>query len=253
MKRVEARKILVGESRKRILRSATDIQSLVEPPIQEAHVTLLSRRSFLQASTAMVPAAVFGAPPVRAGSVPAVEVSGVAPTALAGFDRVLKTYITERDISCAQLAIVKNGKLVLARGYRYSSDGRAVPAVSPTSLFRIASLSKHITATAIMRLVQDGKLSLGASVAGLLGLSTAADPRLAGVTVLRLLQHTGGWDSAISMEGDDGCVLCHERDRRINRGQVASAGKAATVPRITKALADLFCLGGGGFSSLCGT
>lgn len=163
-------------------------------------MALLSRRSFLQASTAMVPAVVFGAPPARAVSAAAVEVSGVAPTALAGFDQVLKTYITERDISCAQLAIVKNGKLVLARGYRYSSDGRAVPAVSPTSLFRIASLSKHITATAVMRLVQDGKLTLGASVAGLLGLSTAADPRLADVTVLRLLQHTGGWDSAISKD-----------------------------------------------------
>ncbi|TKK87987.1 beta-lactamase family protein [Herbidospora galbida] len=163
-------------------------------------MTLLSRRSFLQASTAVLPAAVSGALPAWAGSAPAVEVSGVAPAALAGFDRVLKTYITERDISCAQLAIVKNGKLVLARGYRYSSDGRAVPAVSPTSLFRIASLSKHITAAAIMRLVQDGKLTLGASVARLLGLSTAADPRLADVTVWRLLQHTGGWDSAISKD-----------------------------------------------------
>ncbi|WP_245657848.1 serine hydrolase domain-containing protein [Herbidospora mongoliensis] len=144
--------------------------------------------------------AVSGALPLWAASAPAVVVSGVAPTALAGFDRVLKTYITERDISCAQLAIVKNGKLVLARGYRYSSDGRAVPAVSPTSLFRIASLSKHITAAAIVRLVQDGKLTLGASVARLLGLSTAADPRLADVTVWRLLQHTGGWDSAISKD-----------------------------------------------------
>jgi CubicO group peptidase (beta-lactamase class C family) len=148
----------------------------------------------------MVPAVVFGAPPVRASSAPAVQVSGVVPAALAGFDRVLKTYITERDISCAQLAIAKNGKLVLARGYRYSSDGRTVPTVSPTSLFRIASLSKHITATAVMRLVQDGKLTLGASVASLLGLSTAADPRLADVTVWRLLQHTGGWDLALSQD-----------------------------------------------------
>ena len=73
-------------------------------------MTLLSRRRLLQAGTAMVPAVVFGAPSVRASSAPAVEVSGVVPAALAGFDRVLKTYITERDISCAQLAIAKNGK-----------------------------------------------------------------------------------------------------------------------------------------------
>ncbi|MFD0474335.1 serine hydrolase domain-containing protein [Nonomuraea thailandensis] len=121
----------------------------------------------------------------------------MAPAALAGFDKVMKTYIVERAISCAQLAITKNGKLVLARAYRYSDDP-AVPTLNPTSLFRIASLSKHITAVAIMRLAQDGKLSLGTSVATLLGLPTTADPRLANVTVWRLLQHTGGWDRDIS-------------------------------------------------------
>ena len=142
-----------------------------------------------------LPAAVLGSThPAFAAT---VRTSGVAPAALAGFDKVLKTYIVERGISCAQLAITKNGKLVLARGYRYS-DNAAVPAVSPTSLFRVASVSKHITAVAIMKLAQDGKLSLGASVATLLGLPTTADPRLATVTVWRLLQHTGGWDRDLS-------------------------------------------------------
>ncbi|MFG3439402.1 serine hydrolase domain-containing protein [Nonomuraea sp. NPDC047897] len=89
---------------------------------------------------------------------------------------------------------------MLARGYRYSPDGRAVPAVSPTSLFRLASLSKHITGAAVIRLAQDGKLNLSAPVAPLLGLSTAADARLAKVTVWRLLQHTGGWDRDISKD-----------------------------------------------------
>ncbi|MGW5260948.1 serine hydrolase domain-containing protein [Microbispora sp. NPDC004025] len=155
----------------------------------------LSRRGFLQMGALTVPALAFG---VQARPLPVVETTGVAPTALAGFDTLMKTYVKDRGITCAQLAISKNGKLVLARGYRYSDGSRAIPAVSPTSLFRIASLSKHITAIAIMRLVQDGKLSLTASVATLLGLSTTADPRLAKVTVWRLLQHTGGWDRDVS-------------------------------------------------------
>ncbi|MGV9307056.1 serine hydrolase domain-containing protein [Nonomuraea sp. NPDC003727] len=159
---------------------------------------MLSRRRFLQAGAATVPAIALGGIAPRAALAATVETSGIAPAALAGFDRVLKTYIVERGISCAQLAISKNGKLVLARGYRYSDDGRSLPAVTPTSLFRIASLSKHITATAIMRLAQDGKLSLTASIATLLGLPTEADARLAQVTVWRLLQHTGGWDREIS-------------------------------------------------------
>ncbi|MEU6717790.1 serine hydrolase domain-containing protein [Nonomuraea sp. NPDC046802] len=155
----------------------------------------LSRRRLLAAGAATLPAIALGSP--RPAFAATVQTSGVLPAALARYDTVLKTYITDRKISCAQLAITKNGKLVLARGYRYSDDP-SVPTVSPTSLFRIASLSKHITAMAIMRLAQDGKLSLGTSVATLLGLSTTADPRLKNVTVWRLLQHTGGWDRDLS-------------------------------------------------------
>ncbi|MGW3346124.1 serine hydrolase [Nonomuraea rubra] len=155
----------------------------------------LSRRRFLAAGAATVPALALGTS--RPAFAATVQTAGVAPAALAGFDNVMKTYIVERAISCAQLAITKNGKLVLARAYRYSDDP-AVPTLTPTSLFRIASLSKHITAVAIMRLAQDGKLSLGTSAATLLGLSTAADSRLKNVTVWRLLQHTGGWDRDLS-------------------------------------------------------
>ncbi|MEU8105911.1 serine hydrolase domain-containing protein [Nonomuraea muscovyensis] len=167
-------------------------------------MTMLSRRSLFQAGAAIVPAVALDTALdtafARASSAATVETSGVAPAALAGFDRVMKTYVAERGISCAQLAISKNGRLVLARGYRYATDARAVPAVSPTSLFRLASLSKHITAAAVIRLAQDGRLSLSAPVAPLLGLSTATDPRLAKVTVWRLLQHTGGWDRDISKD-----------------------------------------------------
>ncbi|MBE1487964.1 serine hydrolase domain-containing protein [Plantactinospora soyae] len=160
---------------------------------------MVSRRSFLRAGAGVIPAIALGATsrPAVAGPV-VLTTTGVVPAQLAGFDAVLKTYVTERRISCAQLAIAKDGRIVLARGYRYAATTPDVPQVSPTSLFRIASLSKHITAAAIIRLAQDGALSLTARVAPLLGLSTAADPRLADVTVWRLLQHTGGWDRDIS-------------------------------------------------------
>ncbi|MCT9932341.1 beta-lactamase family protein [Planotetraspora sp. A-T 1434] len=166
-------------------------------------MTTLSRRSLLKAGVGAVPALALGAAPARAAD---VLVSGVAPAALAGLDQVMKTYVAERDISCAQLAVVKNGKIVLARGYGYytrptTTGGTAFLArVQPTSLFRIASLSKHITATAVMRLVQDGKLSLSAPVTTLLGLSATADSRLKNVTVLRLMQHLGGWDRDVSKD-----------------------------------------------------
>ncbi|WP_329424079.1 beta-lactamase family protein [Streptosporangium sp. NBC_01495] len=165
-------------------------------------MTGLTRRRLLQVGAGAVPAFALGTEPARAAE---PLVSGVVPAALKRFDDVMKKYIAEREIGCAQLAVARNGKILLARGYGTYSvrtvEGQPVLArVQPTSLFRVASLSKHITSAASMRLVQDGKLSLSAPVTTLLGLSAAADPRLAKVTVLRLMQHLGGWDSAVSKD-----------------------------------------------------
>ncbi|MEV4247836.1 serine hydrolase domain-containing protein [Streptosporangium canum] len=168
--------------------------------------TGLTRRRLLQAGAGVVPALALGASPARAAAVPIV--SGVVPAALAGFDAAVKKYVTERQISCAQLTVARKGKILLARGYGFYTIPAAsgtgmrsrIMGVQPTSLFRVASLSKHITSAAIMRLVQDGKLSLSAPVTTVLGLSAEADPRLEQVTVLRLMQHLGGWDRATSKD-----------------------------------------------------
>ncbi|MBO2447312.1 beta-lactamase family protein [Actinomadura barringtoniae] len=124
------------------------------------------------------------------------KTSGSALAGLSGFDSTLKSFMQARNIPAGQLAVVRKGKLVLTRGYTWS--GSTTLNAQPTSLFRIASLSKPLTATAVLRLVQDGKLKLTDSAATLLGLSTTADPRLKSVTVLRLLQHLGGWDRNIT-------------------------------------------------------
>ncbi|WP_405140776.1 beta-lactamase family protein [Sphaerisporangium sp. NBC_01403] len=124
------------------------------------------------------------------------RVTGQAASGLASFDSTLKSFMQARTIPHASLAVVRKGKLVLARGYNWTADTSFH--AGPTSLFRVASVSKPVTATAVMKLVQDGKLSLTARVAPLLGLSTTADARLGNVTVLHLLQHLGGWDRSVS-------------------------------------------------------
>ncbi|XRQ05617.1 serine hydrolase domain-containing protein [Actinomadura welshii] len=128
------------------------------------------------------------------------EVTGRALAGLGGFDTTLRDFMRSRDISRGQLAVVRRGRLVLSRGYTRAdlshSDGTGP--TQPDSLFRIASISKPVTATAVLRLVQDGKLRLGDRAAELLGLPTDADPRLSKVTVLRLLQHLGGWDRSVT-------------------------------------------------------
>lgn len=120
------------------------------------------------------------------------RVTGPNVPALGGFDSALKAFMQARNISCGSLAVTRKGKLVLARGYTWSSD--AALKTQPTSLFRIASISKPFTSAAVMRLVQDGKLKLTDRLTDLLPLGAGGDPRLRQITVLRLLQHLGGWD-----------------------------------------------------------
>jgi N-acyl-D-amino-acid deacylase len=102
------------------------------------------------------------------------------------------------------LAISKDGKLVYARGFGYADVENKVP-VDPDSLFRIASLTKPITAVAVMKLVERGKLNLDSPAFSLLPeiqteLSHAVDPRIRKVTVRQLLHHTGGWDRNASFD-----------------------------------------------------
>jgi N-acyl-D-amino-acid deacylase len=115
------------------------------------------------------------------------------------FDLEVEAFMAARNIPGGALAVVKSGRLVHARGYRWANREMQIPA-APTSLFRIASLSKPITAVAVMKLVEDGKLTLDqpafdfVRVPPVLDSERRPDLRLAGITVRQLLQHTGGWD-----------------------------------------------------------
>ena len=125
--------------------------------------------------------------------------TGTYLPALGSFDETILNYMETNHVPGASLAIVRNGQLIYARGYGYADREGKTPA-APTSLFRLASVSKPITAVAIMTLVQSGKLKLDDPVFPLLGFTPFLlpghhpDPRLETITVRQLLQHSGGWD-----------------------------------------------------------
>jgi CubicO group peptidase (beta-lactamase class C family) len=88
----------------------------------------------------------------------------------------------------ASVLVVRDGRVVVSKGYGLAEveTGRAV---TPTTNFRLASLSKQFTATAIMLLAADGRLRYDDAVTALLpGLPAYAR----GVTVRHLLNHTSG-------------------------------------------------------------
>ena len=112
--------------------------------------------------------------------------TGQAVAELAGFDQVMTTLMQKWRLPGGQLAVAKNGRLVLNRGYGLADVEHHVP-VQPASLFRVASVTKTITAVAILTLVDAGLLSLEDQAFPLLGLAPAShatiDPRLDEITV----------------------------------------------------------------------
>jgi CubicO group peptidase (beta-lactamase class C family) len=126
-----------------------------------------------------------------------------APTgrALAGlepFDAAMEELLRDWEIPGGALAVAKDGRLLLARGYGLADRGRNEP-VQPTSKFRLGSLSKTITAVAVLKLVEDGKLKLDDKVLPLLGETgprpnAIRDAHVHDITVRHLLQHSAGFD-----------------------------------------------------------
>lgn len=147
----------------------------------------LSRRRALRllAVTAVAPAFTRAAAP--------------APSALPSFDHEMQLFMTERAIPGGALAIVKDRHLIYARGYGRADRDHPAP-VTATSRFRIASLSKPVTAAAVFKLIEDKKLALDdraftrLPLKSLLPADATPDERLARITLRQLLQHTAGWD-----------------------------------------------------------
>jgi N-acyl-D-amino-acid deacylase len=121
------------------------------------------------------------------------------PPIATAFDREMELFMAARQVPGGALAVVKDRQLVYARGYGWADRDVKIP-VKADSLFRIASVSKPITAVAMLKLIEDGKLKPDTKACPLLELSPAVasfldpEPRLRQITIRQLLQHTGGWD-----------------------------------------------------------
>jgi D-alanyl-D-alanine carboxypeptidase len=128
----------------------------------------------------------------------------VQQTDIPVLDNAVQAFMTTYQVPGLALAITKGEKLVYVKSYGLA-DKEANEALKPGSLFRLASVSKSITSVAVMKLVENGNLSLDQKVFGpgsLLGQTYGTRPyaaRLLAVTVRHLLHHTaGGWGNAVS-------------------------------------------------------
>ncbi len=114
-------------------------------------------------------------------------------------DQAVEAFMTKHNVPGLSLAVTKDEKLVYVKAYG-KADRESDQNVTTESLFRIASVSKSITGIAMMKLVEEGKLSLDDKVfgaGGILGTTYGTKPysaQVQNITVKHLLHHTaGGW------------------------------------------------------------
>jgi CubicO group peptidase (beta-lactamase class C family) len=110
-------------------------------------------------------------------------------------DSVSNAAVLEKRTAGVSVAVVKNGRTVLAKGYGFADLENDVPATAET-VYRIGSVTKQFTSAAIMRLMEQGKLTLDDTLQKFLPNFPAQGNR---VTVRHLLNHTSGIKSYTSL------------------------------------------------------
>ncbi len=116
----------------------------------------------------------------------------------AGAEKTVNSFLRKWSIAGASIAIAKDGRLIFARGFGLADTASKTEA-QPYSQFRIASISKLVTAVGIMKLEEEGKLSLNDTVFGPKGIlndpyfGEPKDKRVYNITVAQLLSHEAGW------------------------------------------------------------
>lgn len=105
-------------------------------------------------------------------------------------DALIPSQLRNRDIAGAVVSVVKDGQLLFQKGYGYADVEGKKPIVPDQTLFRPGSISKLFTATAVMQLVEQGKLDLDRDISDYLDFPIPKTyPE--SITLRQLLTHTG--------------------------------------------------------------
>jgi CubicO group peptidase (beta-lactamase class C family) len=175
------------------------------------------------------------ATPVHSQSLP---VAGPSIPELQRFDTAVDDFMFINGISAGVAAISKDGVPVYRRTFGWQDAARTTP-LDHDAVFRLASVTKPLTAAVIRNQIAAGSLhlndrvfSLGTPGAGLLDYTPfgTPDPRLANITVDHLLRHRGGWDRDEAGPGSTSRDLTYQ-ERRIaaDMGLASPPGRDATA------------------------
>src|SRR6266567_4523517 len=163
-----------------------------------------------------------GAPTNRPGSGPIVP-------ELAPFEQAMTNFLAAHNFEAGTLALMKNSKLVFRQGYGWR-DTNFTTVIHPDNLFRLASVTKTLTASSIYKLIAAGKITTSTKVFDYIGIvpcnGTLGDSRITNITVQSLLDRAGGWNQYTSPVADP---LFHTITASTNMGLNYPAGPADLI------------------------
>ena len=133
-----------------------------------------------------------GAPPAATAAIPALTATDLA----AFLDGFVPYAIRSGDIAGAAVSVVANGQVIFAKGYGFADMRTRRPVVADRTIFRLASVSKTLTWTAVMQLVQAGKLDLDRDVNGYLDFRIPE--KFGAITLRDLMTHTPGFEDTVA-------------------------------------------------------
>jgi CubicO group peptidase (beta-lactamase class C family) len=111
-------------------------------------------------------------------------------------DGIVPLQLKEHDIAGATVSVVKDGKLLFARGYGYADVEKKKPVSPQETLFRPGSVSKLFTWTAVMQLFEQGKLDLDRDVNNYIDFKIP-DAFDKPITLKNIMTHTPGFEEQI--------------------------------------------------------
>src|SRR5881275_3186033 len=174
-------------------------------------------------------------PLILGPSPPPAQVPAVAPETSPGpeltkadfdtfLDALIPSQLRNRNIAGAVVSVVKDGQVLFQKGYGYADVEEKKPVLPDRTLFRPGSISKLFTATAVMQLVEQGKLDLDRDVNDYLDFpipKTYPEP----VTLRQLLTHTGGFEETLK-----NLFVAHESDMKPLRTYLVNQMPARIFP-----------------------
>src|SRR5947208_8005065 len=160
------------------------------------------------------------APPTQASPVPELTKADFETF----LDALIPSQLRNRNIAGAVVSVVKDGQVLFQKGYGYADVEAKKPVLPDQTLFRPGSISKLFTATAVMQLVEQGRLDLDRDINDYLDFTipkTYPEP----ITLRQLLTHTGGFEETLK-----NLFVAHESDMKPLRTYLVNQMPARIFP-----------------------